>query len=230
MKFSRSNVRPTHAFTLIELILAIGVTAIVLVAINAVFFASLNLREATSKAVEEATPLDAALTLLRRDLRCAVPPGSNSVIVGDFKAGDIASLGVVDLVNLELYTATGALNSDPAQPWGDVQRVTYGLKTPVPANGQGKDLIRTVTRNLLSETTPEIEEQWMLGNVQSLKIQCFDGQQWSDQWDTSTTSTSLKTNLPLAVRVRLQMAANNPQPLAPVEIFVPIDSQSRTNT
>jgi type II secretion system protein J len=230
MKLARSTIRLTPAFTLIELILAIGVAAIVLVAINAVFFASLHLREATTAAVAEAFPVDAALATLRRDLLCVVPPGSNSVLVGDFKAGDVTSIGVVDPMNLEIYTATGALNSDPAQPWGDVQRVTYGLKSPVPASGSGKDLIRTVTRNLLSEITPEIEEQWMLSNVQSLQFQCFDGLQWNDQWDTSSTSTTLNTNLPLAVRVRIEMAAGNNQQLSPIEMVVPIDSQSRTNS
>jgi len=230
MKPLRNSQSPVRAFTMIELILAIGVAAIVLVAINSVFFASLHLRDATTQAVEAATPLDAALTILRRDISCTVPPGSNSVMVGDFKSGDITSIGIPDMVNLELYTATGALNSDPTIPWADVQRVTYGLKSPVPANGSGKDLIRTVTRNLLSETTPEIEEQWMLGNVERLKIQCYDGMQWADQWDTSLTSATGNTNLPIAVRVLIQMASNKGVAQSPVEIVVPIDSQSRTNS
>ena len=48
------------AFTLIEMILAIGVAAIVLVAINAVFFSALHLREVTQAAVDEATPVNQA--------------------------------------------------------------------------------------------------------------------------------------------------------------------------
>ena len=230
MKLPRTSHIPVRAFTMIELILAIGVTAIVLVAINSVFFASLHLRDATTAAVDAATPLDATLTILRRDISCAVPPGASSVMVGDFKSGDVTSIGVPDLVNLELYTATGALNSDPTIPWADVQRVTYGLKSPIPATGGGKDLIRTVTRNLLSETTPEVEEQWMLGNVQNLRFQCYDGVQWADQWDTSLTSATGTTNLPIAVRVLIQMASAKGVALSPVEIVVPIDSQSRTNS
>lgn len=230
MKLSRATGNRRLAFTLIELILAIGVAALVLVAINAVFFTSLHLREVTTAAVDEATPLDAALTTMRRDLRCVVPFGSNSVMVGDFKAGDVASVGVVDPVNLEIYTATGALSADSASPWGDVQRVTYGLKTQTTAGGRSKELIRTVTRNLLSQSVPEIEEQTLLNNVQNLQVQCFDGMQWFDQWDTSSTSMTLNTNLPVAVRVRLQLAASNNQNQTPIEILVPIDSQSRTNS
>jgi type II secretion system protein J len=225
---SASSRRRRHGFTLIELILAIGVAAIVLVAVNAVFFGALHLRTATTEVVEEAIPLDSALATLRRDLRCAVPPTPNGMLCGDFKAGDFTSYGVVDMVNLEIFTATGALSADPAKPWADIQRVTYGLKSSVPGTTAGKSLTRTVTRNLLSDLTPEIEEQSLLAGVQSFSVECFDGLQWYDQWDTTSTST-VNTNLPLAVRVRIQMTGKGSTPLQPIELFVPIDSQSRTN-
>ena len=45
------------AFTLIEMILAIGVAAIVLAAANAVFFTALHLRNQTSDIVAAASPL-----------------------------------------------------------------------------------------------------------------------------------------------------------------------------
>jgi hypothetical protein len=70
----------------------------------------------------------------------------------------------------------------------------------------------------------------MLGGVENVQFQCFDGAQWFDDWDTTSTST-VNTNLPTAVRVRIQMAAKNGgAPLQPIEMLVPIDSQSRTNT
>jgi Type II secretion system (T2SS), protein J len=81
-------------------------------------------------------------------------------------------------------------------------------------------------RNLLSSTTPEVEDQLMLSGVASVKFSCFDGAQWQETWDT-TGLTSVNTNLPLAVRVDIQMAGNNNA--SPVEILVPIDSVSRTN-
>jgi hypothetical protein len=87
------------------------------------------------------------------------------------------------------------------------------------------DLIRSVTRNLLPVATPDVEDQWMLSGVQSIEFSCFDGAQWSDTWDT-TTLTSPDTNLPVAVRVQIQLVGNKTQP---IEIVVPIDSQSRSN-
>src|SRR5437660_443159 len=74
-----------RAFTLIEVILALGIFAIVMVAINTAFFAALRLRQRSSEALEQALPLEYALSILRRDLINAVPPGG--VLAGDFRSG-----------------------------------------------------------------------------------------------------------------------------------------------
>jgi hypothetical protein len=208
------------------MILAIGVAAIVLIAVNAVFFTSLRLRDDTADMVDAATPVDATVTFLKRDLQCAVTPtnGTSKVLSGGFRVGNITSAGVSDPVAIEMFTASGALSD--SQPWGDIQRVTYELKTPTSQSANGRDLYRSITRNLLALNTPEVTDQLMLSGVTSLKFSCYDGAQWNDTWDT-TSMSSLNTNLPLAVRVDIQMAGNaNAQP---VEIVVPIDSVARTN-
>jgi type II secretion system protein J len=225
VKINPNNLR---AFTLIELILAIGVAAIALAAANAVFFTALHLRERTQNAVDEATPVDQALAFLRRDLQCAVAPKPDGILSGDFRVGDVTSVGIDSPVAIEFFTATGALREN--EPWGDIQRVTYELKDPAVRNAQGKDLIRSVTRNLLSAATPDVEDQWMMSGVKSVELSCFDGARWFDTWDTTDT-TSGNTNLPVAVRVRIQVAGGDRGSSSgqPIELFVPIDSQSRTN-
>jgi type II secretion system protein J len=215
------------AFTLIEMILAIGIAAIVLIAVNAVFFTSLHLRDTTSDLVDAATPIDSAVTFLKRDLQCCVTPtnGTSKVLSGGFRVGDnIASAGISDPVAIEMFTATGALSD--RQPWGDIQRVTYELKNSATPSAPGKDLYRSVVRNLLPVSTPAVEDQLMLSGVASVKFSGYDGAQWQSAWDT-TAAMAVNTNLPLAVRVEIQMAGNpNSQP---VEIVVPIDSVTRTN-
>ena len=67
-----------------------------------------------------------------------------------------------------------------------------------------------------------------MGNVQTLQFDCYDGTQWQPTWDTTTGNT----NLPVAVRIRIQLVAKpsegtvNPTPL---EMLVQIISQTRTN-
>ena len=212
------------AFTLIEVILAIGVASIVLIAINAVFFTALHLRNATADAVDAAEPVDQALTIMRRDLQCAVPPKASGVLSGGFKIGNVTSTGISDPVSAEIYTADGALSANA--PWGDIQRVTYELKDSTTATG--KDLYRSVTRNLLTETTPDVKDQLMIRGVDSVQFSAYDGSQWLNTWDTTDT-TSANTNLPVAVRVDVQLAVSGKN-TSPIEIVVPIDSQSRTNS
>ncbi len=216
---------PRDGFTLMEMILAIGIAAIVLVTACTAFFAGLRLRASTQQLVDDATPVDQALTTLQRDLQCITIPtnGTSKVLSGGFRVGNIISAGNSTPVSIEMYTATGELNEK--NPWGDIQRVTYELRDPTDHTTQGKDLIRSVTRNLLSQTTPQVEDQWMMGGVQSVTFSCYDGAQWWTSWDT-TGLTSANTNLPAAVRVDIQPVGNQ---MSPFEIVVPIDSQAVTN-
>ena len=218
----KTNIR--SAFTLIELILAIGIAAIVLVAVNAVFFTAVHLRDAATAAIDAATPIDQAVSTIRRDLQCVVTPKPGGLMSGDFKTGNVTSTGISTPVAAELYTATGSMSA--SQPWGEVQRVTYELKSSV--NGS-QDLYRSITRNLLTTGTPDVEDQLLLSGVADLHFSCYDGSQWQDRWDTSDTS-GVSTNLPLAVRVRIQLGGVEKLNPNPIELLVPIDSQSRTNS
>ena len=209
-----------RAFTLIEAMLAIGIMAIVLVAINGVFFSALHLRDRTSAAVDNALPAQQATAILRRDLQCAMAPGG--MLAGDFKVGDVSEEYGSQPVAIEMYTATGALRAN--EPWADIQMVTYELKpSAIRSPTGGNDLFRSVTRNLLCTTVPEIEDQFLMSGLQEIKFSCYDGTQWLDSWDT----TNGNTNLPLAVRVRIQLAGAAAKD--PIELVVPIFSQSRTN-
>jgi hypothetical protein len=100
------------------------------------------------------------------------------------------------------------------------------LKNSKDGSGQ-RDLYRSVLRNLLSTTTPVVDDQLMLGGVASVKFSCYDGTQWQETWDT-TDPTSATTNLPLAVRVEIQMAGAD-RTTEPIQLVVPIDSVARTN-
>ena len=216
----------TNAFTLIEMILAIGIASLVLIAVNAVLFTALHLRDATADVVDAATPLDQTTTYLRRDLECLVTTtnGTSKILSGGFRAGAISSAGISDPVAVEMFTATGALEANA--PWGDIQRVTYELKNSAVAGATGRDLYRSVLRNLLAVSTPTVDDQLMMRDVTSVKFSCYDGAVWQDAWDT-TSATAVNTNLPLAVKVEIQMAGNaNAQP---IEMIVSIDSVSRTN-
>ena len=218
------------AFTLIEMLLAVAICAIVLVAINGVFATAVRLRDKTSDAVEESLPVNRALDILYRDLKGTVGP--RGYLAGDFRCGVQATGATMGLsgeagsAGLDFYTSTGAI-TDKA-PWGDLQEVFYELKAPSDRNQAGMDLVRCINRNLLAMTTQTPEIQWLMGKVQTLEFDCYDGTQWRNTWDTSAGDT----NLPVAVRVRIQLAARPGEDASksqPLEMVVPLISQTRPN-
>lgn len=214
----------SFGFTLLEMLLALAVSAIVLAGIGGVFYSAMRLRERTAALVDESAPLYRAFGLLRRDLQGVLPPGGT--MAGDFRVGTLTS-GNGASVGIQFTTTTGVLKDDV--PWGDVQEVTYELREPVMrTNGLGRDLIRTISRNLLTTSTLDYNEQWLMGNVQKLDFSCFDGTNWRDLWDTSLTDT----NVPTAVRVQIQLVADDSVDIRnrqPIELWVPLTIQSRTN-
>ena len=218
------------AFTLVEVILAMAICAIVLVAINAVFATAVRLRDRTSSGIDENLPVERTIEVLRHDLQGAVGP--RGFLAGDFKCGSQAvgaSMGLsgeAGGAGLDFVTTTGVISD--TQPWGDLQEVLYELKAPTDRNQQGMDLVRCVNRNLLALTTPTPDIQSLLSHVDTIDFDCYDGSQWRNTWDTSAGDT----NLPTAVRIRIHLIAGSGEDAskkAPLELLVPLMTLTRTN-
>src|SRR5687768_2007937 len=110
-----------RAFTLIEVLLAVAVFAIVLGAINSVFFGALRLRNKTTEALEAAVPLQQALNTMQRDLEGMMLPGGG--FAGTFTtsvegmSNNAAFIG--ERVTPDILTTSGSV-SDSAR-WSDAQ-------------------------------------------------------------------------------------------------------------
>ena len=239
MKIASANVRPREAFTLLEIMLAVAIFAMVLAAINGVFYGAMRLRTKTARLIEDSLPVQRTVAILKRDLRGIVAPGTN--FAGPLKSGvsmsspssgasggGSAGLGLTSANPgaTELYTATGVLTD--FSPWGNIQKVSYALRPATNSTtAAGQDLFRLVTRNLLPTLQEEVEPQWLMSDVESLQFFFHNGTSWQSTWD-STTETSV---LPKAIKVQIELAILDPTlpPRAPVEIVVPIVVQARTN-
>ena len=207
-------------FTLLELLLAVSIFAVVLAAITTVFYSAVRLRNKTTARFEEILPLQQAAAIIQRDLAGLVTPGGT--FSGDFKT---AALTGANEQSATVFCTTSAVLDD-TQPWSEVQKISYFLDGTASAGG-GRDLIRAVTRNLLPATsTADSDKQWLLGNVRNLAFTFYDGATWTDSWDSTT-----KTNLPRAIKVQVELAAaDSAQPApAPLEVVVPIYVTGRTN-
>jgi type II secretion system protein J len=226
MKHEQMN--SARGFTLIEVLLAVAVFAIVLGAINSVFFGALRLRNKTTETLEAAVPLQQALNTIQRDLEGMMLPGGR--FAGTFStsvegmSNNAAFIG--ERLTPDIFTTSGSV-SDSAR-WADAQKVAYFLALPNSARASvsdGKDLVRQVTANLLPVNVEEPEVQWLMGGVQEMALQYFDGLAWSETWTY--------TNLPTAIKVQLTLAADytrGTKAPAPIELIVPVLVQVSTNS
>lgn len=229
MKLNRTTSRSSAAFTLIEVLIAVSIFAMVLLAINSVFYGAMRLQSKTARSVDETLPLQQAVAMIKHDLEGIVAPGR--VLAGPLQSGTAVVNGMSG--GTAIYTDTGPL--DEILPWGDIQKVVYYLRAPqLPgATPQGKDLMRAVSRNLLASVEEQPVEQYLMSDVARFGFSFYDGTSWRDSWDTTTADLATgRTNvLPKAIRVQIELATKigELQNKAPIELVVPVVVQVRTN-
>jgi type II secretion system protein J len=230
-----SALRPPslRAFTLIEIMIAVAAFAIVLAAVNTIFYSALRLRNATTAAIEKALPIEHALGILKRDLANLVLPGGK--MSGTFSTSSTSN-SVAGQASPNFYTASAAI--DETSPFAEVQRVSYSLVVSTGGEDDkkaGKDLLRSVSRNLLPSLQDQNEQERLLTGVQTLTFLYHDGSQWRESWDSTVenTVTGLSNGLPMAVKVQLHMTGENSGSSRsrelPIELVVPIVVLQRTN-
>jgi prepilin-type N-terminal cleavage/methylation domain-containing protein len=221
----RLRLRGKSGFTLVEILIATSIMAILLVAIHAVFFGALRLRERTIESVEASLPVEQALQTMQRDLANLVG-STNGTFFGPLQTINPTN-ALAGQVGPDFYTSGGEL--DGMVPWGNVEKIDYLLAAPTNGVvGPGQDLIRAITRNLLPlNPLPQPDEKHtILSGVQSLTFLYYDGTQWEQSWDTTQ-----QTNLPLAIKVQIQMARSTGAVIInpPLELVVPVDVLLNTN-
>lgn len=205
------------AFTLLEVILALALGALAIVAAQSAFGSAFRLRLHAQERIEADLATHRALQIVREDLAGLLPRG------GRF-SGELQTAA-----GSEITTPAGALTIGPDfvctsgrvdawSPFGDVQRVSYRL---IPNEGTSRDrftLVRSVSRNLLPMTEAEAETQILLEDVSAALFEFHDGSGWLTDWDSAAAQA-----MPVAIRLTLERRArDDAAPADPITLVVPI--------
>ena len=218
------NRRAERGFTLLELLIATGVAAIVLLVINGTYFGALRLHNATNERTDATLVLERALGLVQRDLAgLMVPAGTFSGQFQDRPTDSLTQEFAATRVSPDLYTTSATV--DGWSPFSEVQVVAYFL-APATDGTNTKNLVRAVTRNLLPAQTPTTDEQVLLTGVTDAQFDYYDGTEWTDTWDSTVTSA-----LPMAIRFSLSVPNrdSSQSPPHPVELVVPVLVATKTS-
>jgi prepilin-type N-terminal cleavage/methylation domain-containing protein len=200
-------------FTLIEVILAMVISAILLAGVVTAFRQTLTLREQSSRVAETQTRLRVAETELRKALQNVALPGG---LLGGTFVGTKEENGDQRLDSLSLNILSNALDS---RCLGDILNIEFVLEED---EDTGKyRLLKNVTRNLLTLEEEDPEETELLTDIYAMEITYYDGTDWQDSWDSSTVDNAL----PEAVLVHISFEAEDSDEAnsqAPLELLVPI--------
>jgi len=224
MKRSIQPMRRPAGFTLLEVLIAVSVFALVLAAVNTIFYAALRLRNQTTEAIDQAFPIHLAVETIKKDLAHLVPPGGT--LSGQLQT-DVTMQGQLGQSSPEFHTASGVIDS--TSPWSEVQRVSYYVAESTNRLG-GRDLYRLIDRNLLPTSQEVPVSQLLLSGVEHIYFGFLEDQTWRDTWDSSAEDAGLPSAI--KVQIELEQATPNRNPLngpAPIEFVVPIVSRSLTN-
>lgn len=180
-----------RGFTLLEVIVAIAIFAVVSAVAYGGLNTVLNTQSQTREHAERLTGLQRALTVMEMDFEQAVARPIRDQY-GDAQAAMQTNVeGIV-------FTRAGQRNP-MGQPRSAFERVGYRL-------GEKGHLIRTSWSGLDQPINPSPHESQLLSGVERFTVEFAAGQdaQWVEQWPPLGVQDPMAT-MPLAVRITLEL-------------------------
>lgn len=193
---SAARVRPERGFTLLEMLVAIAVFAILSALAYGGLLSVLHTRNDADTRMQQLAALQTAYVQLERDLQQAVP----RTVRDQLGAGIAAFRGGAGTETLFEETRGG--RSNPAGlPRSSLERIAYRLKD--------KTLIRSNWAELDRAPGDKPQDTELLDGVQSAEIRFLDPQQvWQPSWPPAgLPATPGETPFPRAVEIVLDLKA-----------------------
>ncbi|HUS48343.1 MAG TPA: type II secretion system protein GspJ [Phycisphaerae bacterium] len=191
--------RQARAFTLLELLAATAMTAVLAGSLYATLHTAFKARRNATSAVEQVRKAELAVELVRADIESAVVP--KGILAGAFVGETGVNEAGQPSDTLVLHcTADGAARTEGA---GDIRMVEFAFESD--QDGKGMILLRRVTLNLLATRVEEPTAEVLCRGVRSFDLMYYDGTSWQEDWDSGAHDNTL----PLAVQATLELVAED---------------------
>ena len=194
MIFRAHPKRRSSGFTLLELILAVTITAIVALVLFTSLRVAFDARDRAGDHLAGHDTMHALTSVIRADLE-AIPPPTGTLagpMVGEDEMG--SSGYAADILT---YT-TASVQLQGPDALADLRNVTLRLIDD-PDDPRYKLLVREVTDHLLASVEPTPHVQVIARRCLSLDTRYYDGSDWLNDWD----SIDQEDALPLAIEIRV---------------------------
>jgi prepilin-type N-terminal cleavage/methylation domain-containing protein len=193
-----ARTRHDRAFTLLELLVAMTMMVAAASCLYTALYTGFRAQRSALAAVEPTETAINAIELLKQDISGVMPP--DGVMAGAFIGTDSAGIRGVEADSMSFYTTH--IYASTTQPAGGLGKIELLLEEDADTDDGTYRLIRRATTNLLPLKAAEPEEQILCRKVVSLNYRYYDGNDWVDQWDSTTDANSL----PRAVEIDIQIA------------------------
>ena len=173
-------------FTLLELILASGIVALLMLSLYTALHTAYKARIAMNSAAARVRSARVALDLIEQNLRSTQPPSTLGVLAGPFEG----TQNEIDFFCLARdYGQDASALSDGPRYINVLMDTTNGSQV----------LVQKVQRNLLPAAAADPADEIIATKVTAFSVRYYDGSDWATEWD----STQLNNTLPVAVEVTI---------------------------
>lgn len=182
----------SRGFTLLELLVALSIFALISVVAFTGLQSSLDSRERTTAQADRLIEIQKAFNFLRQDLEQVVARSVRDQL-GDRNAQNAFEQTLDGIVFVR-----GGRDNPLGLPRSSMERIGYAL--------QDNALVRSRWRALDQPSEPEIDELPLLEDVEELSFRFLAAdKRWVEQWPPANVGET-GSLLPLAVEVRLELA------------------------
>jgi len=207
---SFANNSKQNGFTLLEIIVAMAIAALIGVGAMELLNSATTAHKNIQEQGERFNQIERAFLFLSNDIQQLAPRNFRDEF-GDVK-NNLTSDDSIGKTHLS-FTRLGRRN--PAQlPRSNLEKLTYLVDDVPPDYLKNDPVLKSNWLKRISYAFPDgmTEDQGLarvlLDDVESIKAEFFDGEEWTDYWpvdDGQTLSPSSSVNLPVAVKISLEL-------------------------